>query len=72
MKQKTIGQLGDWTIKRAEARPIEIEIKTKCLELFKQNVGYRKTARMLGLSPKFLAIFAFFAANPNKERRKIR
>lgn len=49
MKRQTNGQLGDWVANTAIAKPIEIDIKCACLELFKQGAGYRKAANTLGL-----------------------
>lgn len=49
MKRKINGQLGDWKVNTAIARPIEINIKCACLELFKQGSGYRMAANALGL-----------------------
>ena len=51
MTQQANGQLGDWAKKCAKAKPIEVSKKTACLELFKQGIGFRKTARTLGLRP---------------------
>ena len=49
MKRKINGQLGDWKVNTTIARPIEINIKCACLELFKQGSGYRMAANALGL-----------------------
>ncbi len=49
MKRQTNGQLGDWEANTTTAKPIEIDIKCACLELFKQGAGYRKAANTLGL-----------------------
>ena len=51
MTQQVNGQLGDWAKKCAKAKPIEVSKKTACLELLKQGIGFRKTARTLGLRP---------------------
>ena len=49
MNRQNNGQLGDWEANTAIARPIEIDKKCACLEMFKQGAGYRKTANSLGL-----------------------
>ena len=49
MERQTNGQLGDWEANTIVAKPIEIDIKCACLELFKQGAGYKKTAKTLGL-----------------------
>jgi transposase len=49
MKRKINGQLGDWKVNTAIARPIEINIKCTCLELFKQGSWYRMAANALRL-----------------------
>ena len=49
MTQQNNGQLGDWALQCAQAKPIEIATKIACLELFRQGNGYRKAAKMLGL-----------------------
>ena len=51
MTQQINGQLGDWASKYAKAKPIEVSKKTACLELFKQGMGFRKSAKTLGLRP---------------------
>ena len=49
MKRQRNGQLGDWEANTTIAKPIEIDIKCACLELFKQGAGYKKAAKTLGL-----------------------
>ena len=49
MTQQNNGQLGDWALQCAQAKPIEIATKIACLELFRQGNGYRKAAKVLGL-----------------------
>lgn len=49
MTQQNNGQLGDWALQCAQAKPIEIATKIACLELFRQGNRYRKAAKMLGL-----------------------
>ena len=51
MTQQINGQLGDWASKYAKAKPIDVSKKTACLELFKQGMGFRKSAKTLGLRP---------------------
>ena len=51
MTQQINGQLGDWASKCAKAKPIDVSKKTACLELFKQGMGFRKSAKTLGLRP---------------------
>lgn len=51
MEKQTNGQLGDSKANIAIARPIEVNKKCACLELFKQGAGYRKAANTLGLKP---------------------
>ena len=51
MKQQSNGQLGDWSAKCAQAKPVEVSKKNQCLELFRQGHGYRKAARVLELGP---------------------
>ena len=51
MTQQINGQLGDWESKCAKAKPIDVSKKTACLELFKQGMGFRKSAKALGLRP---------------------
>ena len=43
--------LGDWAIRRLNAKPIAISTKVSCLKLFKQGMGYHKAARVLELRP---------------------
>ena len=45
MTQQINGQLGDWASKYAKAKPIDVSKKTACLELFKQGMGFRKSAK---------------------------
>lgn len=51
MKQEDNGKLGDWASKSQGAKPVGVDEKTRCLELFRQGVGYRKAAGTLGLRP---------------------
>ena len=51
MEQKADGQLGDWATRYANAKPIDVAKKTSCLGLFKQGIGFRRSARILGLRP---------------------
>lgn len=43
------GMSGTWAAHCAAAKPIDIGIKQKCLELFKQGMGFRSAANRLGL-----------------------
>jgi putative transposase len=51
MKQEDNGKLGDWASKSQGAKPVEVKTKAECLELFRQDVGYRKASATLGLRP---------------------
>ena len=51
MTEQKNGILGNWAIRRANAKPIAVELKASCLELFKQGASFKKAARVLGLRP---------------------
>ncbi len=51
MTQQVNGQLGDWATKCSNAKPIQVNIKSSCLELFRQGKGYRMVAKGFGLCP---------------------
>ena len=50
MTHKVNGMLGDWAAKCANAKPIEVEVKASCLELFRQGASFHRAARALGLA----------------------
>lgn len=49
MTQQINGMLGDWATNYAQAKPIKVETKVSCLELFRHGIGYVRAARTLGL-----------------------
>ena len=51
MTQQVNGQLGDWSARCSNAKPIQVNIKSSCLELFRQGKGYRMVAKGFGLRP---------------------
>lgn len=51
MTHKVNGMLGDWAAKRANAKPIAVEVKASCLELFRQGASFHRAASALGLRP---------------------